>query len=295
MKTLNKPQYITFLTVIFSVLFSTTAVALDKNEKSGQKAPVKLVYTYSESKVVSYISATAVTQTMDINGQTMNTLIQNNLSFKVKSLGSEADNLKLQIGIDSLSTIVESPNGSTGGKINDVKGKTFSMILSPRGKEIDVKEAAKIEYTVEGVPTSNNLEQYFKNIFPDLPEKAVTPGETWTKNDTITSVSTSSSTTQIINGINKFEGIEKINGFECAKITSTFTGTMKTTAQNMGMDIFYSGPIQGTVTLFFAIKEGYFIRQEVSSKMEGTIEITGTQNMTFPLRMDTKNKIEALN
>jgi hypothetical protein len=168
------------------------------------------------------------------------------------------------------------------------------MTLSPRGKEIDVKEAAKIEYSVEGLPTNNNLEQFFRNIFPDLPEKAVTSGDTWTRNDTITSVSATSKTTQIIKSENKFEGIEKINGLDCAKITSSISGTMNATVQNMGMDIFYSGPIQGNVTLLFAIKEGYFISQEAFTKLEGTIEISGTQNMSFPLKMDTHNKIEVL-
>lgn len=273
------------------IIISSMAFVNNISQLPGPKDPVKLAYNVSESKSISYLSATAITQSMDINGQTMNVLVDNNMAFKVKMLGKSDENLKLEITIDSLSSKVESPQGSTGGKIQMVEGKTFNMVLSPRGKEIDVTEAAKIEYNVEG-SGNNNLSQYFANIFPDLPENPVKPGDTWTKLDTVNSISSASKVIQIIQSTNTFEGIEKIDGLECAKITSTITGTMQTTTQNMGMDIFMSGPLQGTVTLYFAVKEGYFVREFSSAKMNGTIEISGPQSMTFPVIMDITGKIE---
>ncbi len=274
------------------ILISSMAFVINISQLPGPKDPVKLAYNYVEGKSVSYTLTTAITQAMDVSGQTMNVLVNNNMAFKVKMLGKSNENLKLEITVDSLSTKVESPQGSTGGKIKDVEGKTFNMVLSPLGKEIDVNEAAKIEYTVEG-SGGGNMSQSFASIFPDLPENPVKPGDTWTKNDTISNNSTTTKVKQIIQSTNKFEGIEKIDGVECAKITSAITGTMSTTVQNQGMDIFYSGPLQGTVTLYFAVKEGYFVKQEVLTKMTGTIEISGTQSMTFPVVMDTSSKIEA--
>jgi hypothetical protein len=207
-------------------------------------------------------------------------------------IGKADDNLKLEITIDSINTKVESMQGSTGGKIKDVEGKTFIMVISPQGKSIDLNEAAKIEYTVEG-GGSGNLSHFFANIFHNLPENPVKPGDTWTKNDSIIDKSSTTRTSQVFQSTTKFEGIEKINGVECAKLTSTLTGTMETTTQNQGMDIFYSGPFQGTVTLYFAVNEGYPVKQETSTKMNGTVEISGPQNMTFPIEMVTTGKIEA--
>lgn len=274
------------------IVISSMAFVINISELPGPQDPVKLAYNYAEGKSVSYTLTTAVTQAMDVSGQTMNVLVNNNMAFKVKMLGKSDENLKLEITVDSLSTKVESPQGSAGGKIKDVEGKTFNMVLSPLGKEIDVNEAAKIEYTVEG-SGGGNMSQSFASIFPDLPGNPVKPGDTWTKNDTISNNSATTKVKQIIQSTNKFEGIEKIDGLECAKITSTITGTMQTTTQNMGMDIFYNGPLQGTVTLYFAVKEGYFVKQEVLTKMTGTIEISGPQSMTFPVVMDTSSKIEA--
>lgn len=287
-------NYVSFLIVlIFTIVFST-AFIINKNETPGSKDPVKLAYALTEGKSVSYYSATSITQAMDVNGQTMNVLINQNLAFKAKMVSKVNENFKLEISVDSLISKVDSPNGSTGGKIKDVEGKTFNMLLSPMGRELDTKEAEKIEFSVEGTP-GGNLSQYFANVFPDLPEKPVSIGDTWIKNDTVTTKSATSNTTQAIQSSNKFEGIEKVNGIDCAKITSTLTGTMQTTTQNQGMDILFKGPLTGTVTLYFAVKEGNFVRREISTKMTGTIDISGAQSMTFPVVMETNSKIEAKN
>jgi len=294
MKKPTNTNYGSILIVLsFTIVFST-AFIINTNEIPGSKDPVKLAYNFAAGKSISYYSATTITQAMDVNGQTMNVLINQNLAFKAKMVSKVNEDFKLEISVDSLVSKVDSPNGSTGGKIKEVEGKTFNMSLSPLGKELDTKEAEKIEFSVEGTP-GGNLSQYFANVFPDLPEKPVSVGDVWVKNDTVSSKSATSNTTQIIQSSNKFEGVEKINGVDCAKITSTITGTMQTTTQNQGMDILFKGPLTGTVTLYFAVKEGNFVRREISTKMTGTIDISGAQSMTFPVVMETNSKIEAKN
>ena len=294
MKKPTNTNYGSILIVLsFTIVFST-AFIINTNETPGSKDPVKLAYNFAAGKSIPYYSATTITQAMDVNGQTMNVLINQNLAFKAKMVSKVNEDFKLEILVDSLVSKVDSPNGSTGGKIKEVEGKTFNMSVSPLGKELDTKEAEKIEFSVEGTP-GGNLSQYFANVFPDLPEKPVSVGDVWVKNDTVSSKSATSNTTQIIQSSNKFEGIEKINGVDCAKITSTITGTMQTTTQNQGMDILFKGPLTGTVTLYFAVKEGNFVRREISTKMTGTIDISGAQSMTFPVVMETNSKIEAKN
>jgi hypothetical protein len=293
MKTSTTIKCGSILSVLLILFITSSGFTSGRRELPGPKDPVKLVYNPAEGKSISYLSSTAVSQAMDINGQTMNVFIENKMAYKVKMAGKSGDNLKLEITIDSLNMKVDSPQGSTGSKVKDVEGKLFNMILSPIGKEVDISEAEKIEYTVEG-SGSGNLSQSFASIFPDLPEKAVKPGDTWTKTDTIQTKTAASKVTQIVQSTNKYEGMEKINGLDCAKISSTVSGTMETTAQNQGMDIFYSGPFQGTVTLYFAVKEGYFVKQEVLTKMTGTVEISGPQSMTFPVTMETNAKVEVV-
>jgi hypothetical protein len=293
MKKSSTIKHVSFLIALLFTFVFSTALIVDKSGNPGSKDPVKLAYSFSDGKTISFNSVMTITQAMDVNGQTMNVLVNQNLAFKAKMVGKVNENFKLEIKMDSLIAKVETPQGSTGGRISEVEGKTFNMILSPLGKEIDISEAAKIEYTIEGTQ-GGNLSQFFANVFPDLPEKPVNSGDTWTKNDSVISNSSNTKTTQIIQSNNKFEGMEKINGIDCAKITSTIMGTMETTTQNQGMDILYKGPMQGTVTLYFAVKEGYSVSQEVSTKMTGTVDISGAQNMTFPVVMETNKKIQAI-
>jgi hypothetical protein len=285
-------KQVSLLFLLFLFLSSSSALTISNGEVSGPKDPVKLIYNLPKGKSLAFDNKTVVAQVMDFNGQTVNINMENSLSFKMKMVGKSGANLKLEIIIDSLSLKVDSPmGGSSDMKIKDVEGKTFNMIMSPFGKEIEYSEARKIEYITEGAGATN-LSQAFSNIFPDLPEKGVNPGDTWTKSDSITNKTSVGQSTEIFQSVNKFEGIENIDGIECAKITSTLKGTMQTTAQNQGMDIFYSGPTQGTVTLYFAVKEGYLVKQVSVIKMSGTVDVTGPQNMSFPVTMDTTTTLE---
>ena len=83
----------------------------------------------------------------------------------------------------------------------------------------------------------------------------------------------------------KFEGIENIDGIDCAKISVALSGTRKMTTQSQGMNISTNGPFTGTTIILFAVKDGYLVKESVTSRMTGKIEIPD-QNMSFPVVMD---------
>jgi hypothetical protein len=283
MKNLNiRNSVITCLAVILSGICSL-GLSQKKSDASVQKGGINLEYKYSADKNVKYLSDTKIVQDMDINGQSMLVNISMSLGCEVKSAGKQGENLNLEIKIDTMAQNVESPQGSAGGPVNDVKGKVFNIIISPSGKIIDLSGASKVVYTIEGSGESN-MNQSFLSYFPVLPKNSVQPGDTWTTNDTIDSKSQSNSVWMPVAAAFKYEGLEKINGIDCAKITATLTGTRKMTTQSQGMEIHTSGPFTGTQTLFFAVNEGYFVKQTVVSKMTGNIEIPD-QNMSFPVVM----------
>ena len=283
-------NYFTRCLLVIVILLAFSVIAADT--LIAQNNAVKLAYSTSSGKNLQYQSNTDITQTMDINGQTVNVLVTTFIGFKVKMLEKVSDNLKLNITIDSLKMKVDAMQGANEVKIKEIEGKSFNILLSPRGKIVDISEAEKIQFSMEG-QGSTSIAQSFMDIFPRLPEKEIRPGETWTSVDTVTSQSSAASTRQIIESNYKYEGIEKINGTDCAKIVSSIRGTAETRAQSMGMDIFYSGPLQGQVVLYFAIKDGYYVKQELSTKLSGKIEISGPENMTFPIYVDTRSVTEA--
>lgn len=248
-----------------------------------QNGSVKLEYNYPSGKTFKYVNDSKIVQDMDINGQSMLVNVSIYMGCEVKSAGKQAENLKLEITIDSMAQNIESPQGMAGGPIVDVKGKVFNMVISPAGKSVDLTEASTIVYAIEG-SGENNLSQAFLNYFPSLPSSAIKPGDTWVTHDTVNSKSTNNNLWMPVESDYTFEGIENVDGIDCAKIKATLSGTRKMTTQAQGMEINTSGPYTGTQELVFAIKDGYLVKETVNTKMTGNIEIPD-QGMTFPVVM----------
>jgi hypothetical protein len=196
----------------------------------------------------------------------------------------DGGNLKLEIRIDTMSQVTDTPQGTAGGLISDVAGKSFYMTLSPEGKEVDLKDAEKIVFTSENVET--NVAQSFIDYFPDVPARAIKPGDTWPTDDTVSNKSGTIGLKMIVHADNTFQGIETVDGIECAKITSVLTGTRETAVQTQGMDITQSFKFTGTSELLFAVKEGYYLKHTINNKLTGTMEIGGAQSMSMPVTGD---------
>ncbi|TAL66435.1 MAG: hypothetical protein EPN88_08430 [Bacteroidetes bacterium] len=278
----NKLVFTTLVLIISGFCFP--GFSQKKSDKSLPPGGVKLEYNYPADKSFKYVNDSKIVQTMDINGESMLVNVSTFLGCNVKSAGQQGNNLKLEIKIDSMAQFVDSPQGASGGSVNDVKGKTFNIIISPAGKTEDLTEASKIVYNIEG-SGEGAMNQEFMNFFPALPKVPVKTGDTWISNDTIDFKTQTMSLWMPVGANCKYEGIEKIDGIDCAKISATLSGDRKMKTQSQGMEINTEGTFTGTQVLLFAVKEGYFVKDSIMTKMTGTIDIPD-QNMTFPVVMD---------
>ena len=256
----------------------------------GYSQSVKLEYKYPVGRAIKYVTDIKIVQDMDVNGQSMLVNIGRYMGCEVKAAGNVAKNVKLEIKIDTMEQNVESPQGTAGGTIAEVKGKSFNIVITPAGKVVDLSEASKIVYTIEGSGESS-LSTEFLNYFPALPDKEIKPGDTWVSIDTLDSKTVNNTIWMPVESTFKFEGVENIDGVDCAKLTATLSGSRKMTTKSQGMEIHTSGPFTGTETLVFAIKEGYYVKESVSTKMTGNIEIPD-QNMSFPVVMTVNSDNE---
>jgi hypothetical protein len=266
-------------TIIAGLIILLSGVAMN-----GYSQSVKLEYKYPADKNIKYVTKTKIVEDMDVNGQSMMVNVARYLGCEIKGAGKIGQNVKVEIKIDSLFQNVESPQGNTGGNISEVKGKTFNMVISPSGKLVDNSDGNKIVYTVEG-GTETSIGQEFLSYFPALPVNSVKPGDTWTTNDTIDTKTPANKLWMPLESKNKYEGIEKVDGVDCAKITATLTGTRKMVTQSQGMEIHTSGPFTGTETFLFAVKDGYFKKLTITTRMDGKIEMPD-QGMSFPVVMN---------
>jgi hypothetical protein len=247
-----------------------------------------MIYHYPQDAPVSYVENTKIHQILDVEGQSMDVNVTSSLGCNVRSGGNQKANLKLEIKVDSLSEIIDSPQGVSGGLVKEAGGKSFTIVITPKGKDVDLSEPQKIVLNVEG-SSPIDLSQTFTSFFPELPAGTVSPGYTWTSTDTMNSKSTSNSMYMTIKSQNKFEGYGNIMGMNCARITSVIEGTRVINNQPQGMEMKTSGTFTGSAEVFFAVKEGYFVKQTVYTSMKGQMEITSPQSMTFPVTMDIKS------
>jgi len=245
----------------------------------------KLEYKYSENKPVRYVTESKIVQTMDIMGQSMQVNVNSIFGCTIKAVQSPDKNLKLEVTVDTIGQSTESPMGSTGGAVREVQGKVFNIVINPVGKSVDISEAESIVYNIEGSGESN-LAETFINFFPVLPDNPVKAGDTWNTTDSVNTKTSAMSMRLLIKSENKMEGFENIDGVECAKISSVLAGDRIMNVRNQEMDILIKGPFTGTAEFFFSLRDGYFIRQVVNSKLTGNLEMNTPEPMTIPIVMD---------
>jgi len=173
--------------------------------------------------------------------------------------------------------------------MKDLKGKTFDMALSPLGTEVDVSGAEAITYKFATV--ARNVASIFKLFFPDLPGTPLKIGDSWPSSG-VTEVKVGTLTMRLdIQNVNTFEGIERVDGMECAHISSRITGSISGSGSPMGKDITFSGTHKGTDLWFFAIKEGIYVQS--TSELTTKIFINvGSEGMTIPSTQMRKSEIK---
>lgn len=244
---------------------------------------VNFTYRYPGTPV-HYINSENIHEALDIQGQPMDVYVTGFLGCNIKSTGDNSNILTLSVTVDTLSQVIDSPQGMMGGGIDEAEGKTFNVVLKRNGKMADISEAKNTSYTIPG-QGPGNFSSSFVDFFPMLPDGEVSQGYTWTSVDTVSNDSGTGTIVTIMNSENKFEGFEDIDGINCAKITSATTGTSNMSNQVQGMDMKTTGTFTGNSVTYFSPESGYFIKFTSNTKMTGNVEMPN-EGYSFPVVLD---------
>ncbi len=273
-----------FIIVIMTIL---SGCAAKKSLWGDPKSGLILTYRMGENQKLKYEQTAEILQNLEMMGQVMEVEVNKMMRFSMESKGEEGMKLRLGVTIDTMAMEVFSPQADITVDMSPVMGKSFDMILSSLGQELDLSGAESIQYDLpsEG---KRDVVSDFKTFFPNLAGRPLKIGDTWTSQDTLIQKANRGALNIIFNSVNEITGFETLNGLECVKIVSKFTGTLDGQGEQQGMDLNTEGDTEGTDTWYFAYKKGIFVQLVSEGMSEGTITVSGPQNMSIPMTMETK-------
>jgi hypothetical protein len=270
------------------VMAAGTVLATPAAPKAPAAAATVLEYKLPAGRSLTYQSKSEESQIMEVMGQSMDTSTTGSSIFTFTSKGLKDKNILLGVTIDDLSVSVTGPQGDMSPDMSSIKGKSFDMVLSPLGNEVDVSGAEALTYDMGG--ESRNLASGFKMFFPDMPGKAVKVGDTWPSSNGFEEKTGAMTIRVDLQYLNTLEGFEKVDGVECARIGAQVTGTISGSGSQQGMDLTFAGTSKGKDVYYFAVKEGYYVKAASESTTEMSIDVA-SQGMTIPVNQTSKSEV----
>jgi hypothetical protein len=256
--------------VLFLTVGALAGGAADK--PAAPQAAVSLTYKFTEGAPLSYKQTGTQLQDFDMMGQTMTTESNSSMDITLKSKGLKDKNHLLGVTIDGMTENVSSPQGNITPDMSGIIGKSFDLVFSPLGKEVDVSGASVFSIDM-GQSGRRDLSSSFQGLFPDLPDHPVKVGDKWPSEDAIVQKSDAGEIHINFKNENTLDGFETVDGRECARIKTVLKGTMSGALNQGGMALAMDAKLDGTSTWHFAIKEGIFVKSEMKATMGGLINI----------------------
>jgi hypothetical protein len=182
---------------------------------------------------------------------------------------------------------VKSTRGDITPDMSSLTGKTFDIVLSPLGKELEYIGTESLRYEL-GPVGKRNLISVFKFLFPDLAGKKVKIGNSWTSKDETINSEGGVDMHITLNSVNTLQGVETVKGMECIKVTAKITGTVDGKGSQGGA-VTIKGKSTGTGTWYFAYKKGIFVKGTAEMDIESTTVVSG-RNLIIPSTMKIKTE-----
>ncbi len=275
--------------VAATALFLSGCAARTAGVEAAPAAGVVLQYKMPAGQVLKYRETGEVKESGEVMGQMIESITKATNAFSFRAKGPQGANHLLGVTIDDMTIHISSMQGDLSPDLKTVVGKSFDMVISPLGIEVDVSGAESVQYEFMG--STRNLASGFKIFFPDLPGRPVEIGDTWPSNFTIADKNETTDIRIEMQGVCTLDGFETVEGMECARVKTEYTGTIQGTGNQQGAELYFSGTSKGNDVWYFAIKEGLYVKSMSDVVNDMVIDVTGPQNLTIPTTQTRKGEV----
>ncbi len=254
-----------------------------KNVWGDPESGLILEYRMKPGDVLKYRLARQGTERVEVMGQSNESVRNTTIEFTAESKGMEDGKHLLGITVESLEATMKSIQGEFSADATGVIGKSFDMILSPLGKEVDLPGAEGLKYTI-GPLGENSIRSDFESVFADLAGRPVKVGDSWTSTDTVNIEQGNVDLVIISENVNTLDGFETVDGLDCARVAVDVTGTITGTGEQMGAPLVFDGTMAGAETWYFAYKQGYFVKSSSDLDTDMMVTVQTGQEMNIPVK-----------
>ncbi|MBN2028874.1 hypothetical protein JW824_01400 [bacterium] len=270
----NRGFHILFWSLLI-VSFLILSCASKKPMWGDPQTGLILQYRIEKDQALNYNISLDQNSVMDIMGQSMETETDINLDFNMKC--TEIDNQKnmiTQVDLETLNITMDGMQGRSNINTSALIGKSFGMSLSPIGEKefIDIESVPKINFG-EMSGGERSIESFFSDILPQLSTEPVKVGESWIIQTEYDEPMGEMDLLVKLESNNMLDGLETIDGVECARIETHSTGTVSGSGSQGGMYMVFVGDLESTSTWYFAYKEGLFIKETVEQVLDAEIDL----------------------
>lgn len=249
-----------------------------------------LTYRMPEDRTLQYALAFDQTHTLSAMGQERSFANRRTIDFSATPAGSSDGNLLVTITIDAMNLTLDTPRGENTLDVMKIREKSFELTLSPLGQVLDSGEAAQITYFLGGAG-EQGIDNDFRDLFPGLPDGPVQVGDTWTHKGSVPGKSFNPETSIELESVNTLEGFETVDGMECAKITSQFTGELVTAGESTPGTAVSGGPVTGSGIWYFAYKEGVLVKATRTVRATTEVDMGDPGSPPVPAVEETKIEV----
>ena len=246
-------------------------------------------YRSNEYNDLNYKAVYNLKTFMEMQGQPMNAerAFDFIYSFSGKEAGSENSHL-MTITLENIDAKMITALGQQKFDTRHINGKSFDMMISANGSELSYPHPDQLLRLDMGAMAGGelNLEFILKYNFPELPDSPVKGGETWQETFQRTQIEGSLQPLVNINAVHQYVDVEKVDGYDCIKVESTYKAEIEGSEEQMGMIWTYIGKLEGSSTWYFAVQEGFVVKVSTIEKSKGIIKSTGANPMEVPIQQE---------
>ncbi|MFN3135510.1 MAG: hypothetical protein ACK44H_08075 [Candidatus Kryptonium sp.] len=231
---------------------------------------------------VYYLSSEGVlTQSAMGMEQVVNSKTETKFSYFIQDVSPEG-NIEMIISVDTIKTGVRAQTPPLDTSFVVPIHLKLKQVLDKYGKGISFEVVEMKDSKLLGM-SGRGIDKRSYSHTVVFPERKISKGDTWDFSYIDTTSNESGQTVVKARGRYTFDGVEKINDIECARLILSSNFAISGQGVIQGMNYGLEGEGKNIGKIWVDLKSGLLVRSETVSEIETAMGISGQVEMTIPM------------